>query len=251
MPGKNMTQPPLAVTQPDGTRRYQNPRTGETAPSVTTILRVLAKPAVENWKLRSTARYADANWDMLTILPSPERITAITSASSDYTEEKASIGTAVHELLEAIAKNNPAETTKITDPYLSQFSDFLMTRRPVFLGSEVTVWSREHEYAGTLDAILRIGDDTLIVDYKTSKGVYPEFSLQLAALCGADFILRSDGSEEEYPPVTGAAVLQVRPRSWHLVPVRHQDDCYAAFLHARELYRWQEETAPRVFLEAA
>ena len=50
------------------------------------------------------------------------------------------------------------------------------------LATERTVWSQEHRVAGTIDLIAADGAGALhIIDWKRSKGLYPEHAYQLAA----------------------------------------------------------------------
>ena len=54
-------------------------------------------------------------------------------------------------------------------PYVDQFNKFLDEFQPEFIGQELTVWSEKHRYAGSTDAFLRIQDEPIVIDYKTSK----------------------------------------------------------------------------------
>jgi len=55
-------------------------------------------------------------------------------------------------------------------------------RNLVPMGAECFVWSREYQYAGTLDLAADNGDGTVdLYDWKTSNALYPEVWLQLAA----------------------------------------------------------------------
>lgn len=246
-----MTQPKLAITQPDGSRRYVHPRTGEKVPSVTTCMKMMAKPVVENWKVTYTTRATVADWDHLNTLWDSDKTDLISTYASNYTGERSALGDEVHELCENMIAGKPASPTKQADSYFSQFIDFVMTEHPVFIESETTVFSREHEYAGTLDLIMRIGNETWLADIKTSKAAYPENALQLAGLANADFILREDGVEEPIPVINRRGILLLRPRSWKLIPVWEWDEAWAAFLACRGLFRWADQVVPRVFLEPA
>jgi hypothetical protein len=154
-------------------------------------------------------------------------------------------------MMEAWVKGNPVpELPKKARPFASQLTSFFMEKRPEFIESEFTVWSRTHGYAGTGDFIAVIDGKTVLGDMKTGKGLYAETGLQLAALANADFIIRPDGSEEEIPRIDYLAALHLRPRSWKLVRISHEAENFAAFLAARDIWGWQRDTAPLV-LEAA
>lgn len=246
-----MTAPPLAVEQPDGSRAYVHPVTGETVPSVTTILKMIGKPKLTGWAARMAAEYAVAHWDELSALKPYQRIVPIKEAHEGVSGAARDTGTAVHEIIENWMKGNPSQAGKQTDSFATQLTGFLMTHRPRFIESEFTVWSRQHSYAGTADFLAEIGGRNLVVDLKTGKGLYAEVGLQLAALSHADFLIREDGSEEEIPRIDGVAALHVRPRSWKLVPIEHDEDNFACFLAARKIADWNTRVAPSVLGRAA
>jgi hypothetical protein len=241
-----MTAPALAITQPDGSRKYVHPTTAETVPSITTILRVIAKPNVTRWAARKAAEYALTNWTELEGMIYDEALAKISGAHEEISGAARDIGNAVHEVAEKWAKgeaHNPAEGTR---SYVNQLIQFLMDNDVQFLENEVTLWSRTHSYAGTADAIARISGQVYLLDFKTGKRVYEEVALQLSALAGADFIIRADGSEAEIPALEILAAVHVRPRSWKIVPVSHQEESFAAFLACREVVSWMQDIAPSV-----
>ena len=243
-----MTLPPL-VKGTDWDRGYLNPVTGEFAPSVTTILKVIHKKELDNWAARMAADYAVKNWDELSGCGDAMRRDQIKSAPEVYTTQKADLGTAVHEVADRWMKGIPSEETKETSSYISQFIRFLAEFKPRFTGTEATVWSRRDEYAGTADIFAVIDGENWLIDIKTGKGIYPETGLQLAALANAEFRILPDGTELELPRFDEWAVLHLRPRGWKLVPIREKEACHSAFLGAREIFRFLNETAEHVLGE--
>lgn len=244
-----MSGPPLAVTFPDGSRKYVHPLTGEQVPSVTSVLKIIANPRLRNWRVNTAARYARENWEDLAQLAAWERESLIAGAPDAAAGARAEVGTAVHEAAEAWAKGVPApELPKSIGSYMNQFAGFLMECNPEILESEATVWSREHRYAGTFDLLVRIKGVTWLLDTKTSKRPYPEHGLQLAALANADFLIREDGTEEELPGITHQAVLHLRPRSWKLVKIAREDENWECFKAARRIWGWLETTSVDVLV---
>jgi hypothetical protein len=241
-----VSAPALAVTDPDGFRRYHHPRTGEVAPSVTSVIKVIAKPELDAWKARKAAEYMIAHEAELGQLHPLERARQIRDGSRKIADDAADIGNAVHDAIDASAKGQPFPITKGTNSYLDRFVEFIMDRQPRWIENEVTLWSRSFGYAGTADWIADIDGHIYLGDTKTGKKVYEEAALQLSALAGCDFIIREDGSEEEIPPLDFLAALHVRPRSWKLIPVNRRQENLSCFLAAREILRWQEECKPTV-----
>lgn len=54
-----------------------------------------------------------------------------------------------------------------------------------FISSEEKIYSRTDNYAGTLDCAAYVNGSLCIIDWKTSKGIYPEYHLQNAAYAKA------------------------------------------------------------------
>lgn len=241
-----MTNPVLAEEQPDGSRRYRHPITGELAPSVTTIIAMLAKPKLTGWAAGMAAAYAVSEWDSLTEMLPAGRVQVIKEAHERYRDKSAELGTAVHAAIEAWIKGEPHSPEKAVEPYMNSFTNFMMDKRPEFIASEVTIWSRMWDYAGTADAIARIGELNWLIDYKTGKSLHDEVGLQLSALAHGDFIITPEGKELPMPEIYGLAAVHIRPRSWKFTPVGRDRENFAAFLAARELFRWSQETAPYV-----
>lgn len=244
-----MTAPVLAKTMPDGTRRYVHPVTGEIVPSVTTVLKVLHKPALDGWAAKVAAQYTNDNWDELSELEERDRINKIRNAPKEEAGKAAQLGTLIHEICEKFATGKAAEIPKVADPFVNQFLNFLTDVKPVFVENEVTVWSRKYGYAGTADAIAMIDEVMTVIDWKTGRGVYPEYGLQLAALSHAEFIIRPDGTEEEFPDWGRNAIVHLRPRSWKFIPLRETEECFAAFLACKRLHHWQNNVAADVLGE--
>ena len=237
-----MTAPALAQATDYG-RGYLHPLTGEFVPSVTTAIKMIHKEALEAWKLRTAAKYADQNWDYLAKMGSGDRIQLIQDAHLAESTPKADLGTVIHEVCDNWIKGVPSESAKETKSYVTSFTQFLMDYRPRFITTEVTIWSRSAGYAGTADAIAEINDRNWILDWKTGRGVYPEYALQMAALRNGDFIIDPDGTEREMPRIDFSGVVQIRPRSYKFFPIMEDEACFSAFLGALEIFRWQQETA--------
>lgn len=72
---------------------------------------------------------------------------------------------------------------------------------PKVIAVERTVASEKHGYAGTLDYIFEIAGKNILLDVKTSKGIWPSHELQVSALKQACI--------EEGIQVDGIAILQV------------------------------------------
>jgi len=211
-----VTTPPLAVPLPGDGRAYRDPVTGRMVPSVTTVLRLLAKPELEAWKLRQVAEAAVEQHAYLGRLMGDvgfeEAVRRLAQVPERAAGRAAERGTLVHAYAEARAKGGePPSLPGELAGYCRAFESFMAEHRPRFLGAEVTVWDDVRRYAGTLDAwaLVELEGRLVVVDYKTSSRVRPEAHLQLAALANAHEVVHPDGRREPAPKVAGGLVVRL------------------------------------------
>ena len=65
--------------------------------------------------------------------------------------------------------------------HLMTFKAWWDDARPKLVTTERVVYSLEHGYAGTVDAILAFGDMLAVVDWKTSSAIFRTYLMQIAA----------------------------------------------------------------------
>lgn len=225
--------------------------------SVTTILNGgIPKPALLPWGIKCVAEMAVEMADQLPAMVAADREAAIKFLKgSPYAKRDAAgdLGTLVHEAIEAHALGKPMPPAPPeVQPYMRAFQAFLADFTPAFTATEASVYNRSQKYAGTLDGIatmtLPLHDEpgSYLIDAKSGKGIYPEVALQLAAYRHAEFIGLPDGSEAPMPKVDGALALHLTPDGYRLIEVVADDEVFQAFLFAREVFRWQEQTSKTV-----
>ena len=101
----------------------------------------------------------------------------------DKRDEAADIGTLAHSMVEAhirgeeLPKDVPAQAQSAFDAYLKWES---MSKLKV-IEQEMSLVSEVHQFGGTPDAIGEIDGELCLIDWKTSKGVYQDMLIQLAA----------------------------------------------------------------------
>lgn len=159
----------------------------------TTVLGVIAKPQLEAWKVKQAVenfRGALSTHIGETIKVDEAWLDKVTQEAKDHPAkvagEAADIGTAVHNLIEAHLKNADLEAILATAPAeaIPAYEMWLMWKNNTKLDlalSEVTVYDRELGVAGTFDCLAF--DESgwpIVLDWKTSKGVYSSFAYQTA-----------------------------------------------------------------------
>lgn len=139
--------------------------TGELLRSVTTILsQGSPKEALIHWAGRLVAETAMEHLPQLVRASRhPDQAREMTDwlkrAHTRKRDERADIGTAVHNLIEAKVLGTPIPETLASDPdmqrYVLNFERFIADWQITFTASEMVVADYEHKFAGTLDYLLR------------------------------------------------------------------------------------------------
>lgn len=230
---------------------------GERFWSVTTILSGgVPKPALLPWGIKMVAEGAVEAVQSGALVPMVDQdadaaVQFLKGLPYAKRDRAANLGTEIHQAIEILAQGKPWPDWPLPiRPHMERFREFVGRFQPKWLASEATVYNRTQAYAGTLDAIVELADKKLILDVKTGKAIYPEVALQLAAYRHAEFIGLPDGNEEAMPTVDGAVALHLTADSYRLVKVETSQRVFDAFLYAREVFRWQEETSKSVIGEA-
>ena len=167
---------------------------GERVPSVTTILGVVNKPGLPNWASRMAA--ADAIKQVKDAFKAGEQLSIAQlnmfeeHARKEHLrvrDDAASIGIAIHSVVEARLEGRIVEPSReVPEFVVRNVDDFFTESLESFeVAYREEVVAHPLPFAGTLDAILKVGDKLILIDWKTSSGVYPEMALQVAAYAKA------------------------------------------------------------------
>jgi hypothetical protein len=263
-PGKGATEivaEPGKASMPWGLVMSQDHRywfNGEgPRPSVTTVLEVLSKPALVYWKGQEVARaiYRDSKaffgqaWDV----GEDQAIKWAMGKADEQRDRAAKLGSSIHLLADMVSRpsEKAVEGFQVSDeekPYLEawkRFTAFLEAQGASIVSSEHAVWGEG--YAGTYDLILSMDNALWMVDIKTSKGIYPEYALQLAAYGhAAGIILPNDPKLYPMPKIDRYAVLHLRPDAYpqdgyKLIEYPVTEREYFSFISALDLYEWRKE----------
>ena len=247
--------------------------------SVTTILNQGSpKEALIHWAGKLVAETA---MDFLPALVRAARTPETRKSALDWLkrahtrkrDERADLGTAVHNIIEAKVLGQPIPAEILADeemaPYIAAFERFVAEWQIEFTASEMVVAHYEEEYAGTLDYLLRspllaaaLGcppDMDIPGDTKTGgeldertyegdiRGVYPTAGVQMAAYRKAPYGWLRDGTRVELPERHSiGVVLHLRPEGYRLYPADCGDDVFEAFKHIRAVAEFQTGRAKTI-----
>lgn len=237
-----MTTPALAKDVRGKGRHYVHPATGDLVPSVTNILSVINKPALPRWAAKVVAEQAAAMKSSLRNLEDDEIVDLLKGAPWRSSTRAANRGTTIHGYLEArMLGVKPDEISGEAARFRRAADKWLNEWKPEPVAVERTVFAPD--YAGTGDLWCVIKGRTWLIDYKTSKAIYAEGALQLAALNActlaaqvADDVVTTVPNE----PAERCGVLRIGEDGWELAEVRDWREQAGTFRACLELWHWQQ-----------
>jgi hypothetical protein len=208
---------------------------GKPIPGVTTLLgKGLPKPAIPYWAAKTVAEYVVDNpeaVDQLRKMGRGPAVAALKGIPWERRDEAAVRGTAVHALAEEVIHGREVDVPDHLLAHVEGYVAWLDAFKVEPILTEFQVASRQFWYAGTGDAIVRIGDTTWLLDWKTSKGVYGSTALQVAAYAGADFYVDDNGDEQPVPEVDRIGVVHVTEAGTCLRPFKDKEAAWKDWRH--------------------
>ncbi len=237
-----MTQPALAFNKRGMGRHYRHPATGDEVPSITNIISILDKPAIPRWAAKKVAEQAWKLRASLAEMGEDECIDVLKGSPWRSSNRAADRGTSVHDYLEAAAEGREVELSGEALTYKAGADQFLEEYQPDFVRTEFTVFG--DGYAGTADFLAFIGGRLVVGDYKTSKALYPEIALQLAAIRNANVIVEPDGSQEPMPDVDGCVGVLITPSGCEVREIDTGPSAYWAFRSCLGAWWWRKADTP-------
>lgn len=193
----------------ESTHRYT--LDGRPVPGVTTLIGGgVPKPSLTYWAAKSVAEYVVGNLEDVTSLIEStsdkpwEAINHLKGIPWKARDIAAVRGSEIHALAEEIIHGREVDVPDTLLPHVEGYVRFLedFAVEPVL--TERRVANRTWFYAGTFDAIVKMGrgpwaGETVLVDWKSSKSVYGDTSLQCASYAMAEFY--QDGDDELPMPI--------------------------------------------------
>jgi len=186
----------------DGIRHYPIPELdGRKLPSSTTVIGILAKPALIQWSSNVGVDYfkqelldkissGEISADQLKEIDTSQIVKDAKAYHKEMKGRAADIGTRVHHKIQefiniTLDETKQEETVEIDEDIKKPFYAFLdwwESNQVHPAAQEMTVWSeRGGGYAGTLDFLGSVNDVPYILDFKTGKYIYAESIMQVAS----------------------------------------------------------------------
>ena len=258
-----VTLPRLAVDSPWG-RLYKHPLTleetvadqraalnaGLLMPSVTNVIGVLDKPYLHGWYAKLAADAAvDVTFTHPGLIQKRPRDAKdwIKKAAPRYTDAAADLGTAVHDAVERLAREETFDIPDRLAGYVESWRQFVADFEPTFLHLEATCFGEvpaeetgagSLKYAGTADFICRINGVTLMGDYKAGRAVHTEAALQASGLAHASEITLDDDSMAPMPAIGGGLVVHLTPERYFAYPAQIGGMSWDTFQRLRRVWQF-------------
>lgn len=215
----------------------------------------IPKPALVGWAARTVAEFVADHEDDVQALRALGRgpmVAALKETPYQQRDEASIRGVDIHKLAEQVIHGHDVDVPEHYLPWLQGYIEFLdrwqvepvLTERPV---AHRAIW-----YAGTFDAIVRFGRGPYAgklvgLDLKTSRSVYGETALQIAAYMRAEFYLSEDDQELPLPAVDATAVVHLTEIGSFCHPLSDDpaaiDAAFLLFRHAAHIARNKDTIA--------
>ncbi len=165
---------------------------GKKITGVTTILNVIAKPALINWAANMAVDYIKMRFEKAgdtrsefyeNPLELDRLLEEARKAHCQKRDKAGDIGTETHKWIEEWIKTKgdiDIHPDTQVRKMCQNFINWAETNKVKFLASEKRVYSEKFWFAGTYDFLAEIDGKTYLGDIKTSSGIYPEMWAQCA-----------------------------------------------------------------------
>lgn len=165
---------------------------GARPPSVTGIIGIVDKSRfLIPWAVDLTIAHIRVNVKQDWSFGDPEYIALLEEAKLAHKvkkQEAATIGTEVHEWIEAYVKGEKVKMPERREAMIgvNAFLDWEKANKVKFISSERLIYSKKYGYVGTMDIEAKVNGELCLIDIKTSNSIYNTYYMQTAAYVRAD-----------------------------------------------------------------
>ena len=247
--------------------KHQHLLDGRALTGCTTVLSVIAKPALISWAANMVVSYINEKAPYISYvegeilkhpqtgheyegsfyLVSEELLEEASKAHCRRKKEAGDYGTKTHEeienlVLNAIKNNNGIVSGTSDNKSIQNFIDWSTENKVKFLESEKNIYSERLWIGGIVDLVVEIGGQVWIGDIKTSgSGIYAEHLWQ----CAGYHLMLNDMNL--YPNITGYLILNLKENGEVLEKrSTSNEENKKAFLACLDIYRIQEKIKNQV-----
>ena len=202
---------------------YQN-EAGVRIPGTTTVLGVLNKPLLVPWVNNLGLQGINVR---------------------DYVDDKADIGTLVHEMMFCDLKGNKVDTSYYTGQQIdiakNSFKKYLdwkkqHTIEPIVL--EEPMVSEQFQFGGTIDNYCLLDGVFTLIDYKTCKALYPEHFIQVTAYRQ---LLKENGYKVKNCAILRVGRVDMEGFEFQEIHKKKIELCWKMFKYCLGIYNLQKQ----------
>lgn len=229
----------------DGSRYYSIPGHKTFFPSVTTVLKIINKPALQAWQQKVTL---DAVKEALKTRPKhmldatqekqwlEDVISTASGHANKLRNEAADLGTRAHAYIDEnlMSEKMCGDVSAELKPIIQGFEEWRKQTDLFFVRKDTVVFSSELKYAGSLDALARkISTRGLVIlDWKTSNRFSHDYAYQVAAYAKALEEMTGEPVEEGW-----AVRFDKHQPTFEVRRVKNLDESFEVFKYALMLWR--------------
>ena len=197
---------------------------GKRLPGTTTILGVINKPLLVPWANNLGLQGINVR---------------------DYVDDKADIGTLVHEMMFCDLKGEEVDTAYYTGYQIeiaqNSFNKYLDWKRrhaisPIIL--EEPMVSEKFQYGGTIDNYCLLDGIPTLIDYKTCKALYPEHFIQV---CAYRQLLKETGHKVKKCAILRVGRVEMEGFEFQEIPEKKLALCWKMFKYCLQIYNLQKQ----------
>lgn len=206
---------------------------------VTSITDVLHKPALMYYAVNCGINHLEDNWEPgeEDEISKKELLEQAKRAHKDISRNATDIGGELHDWAEHHFNSDMEDKGEPKNESLKRAARALLKWEQKHdievIDTERKVFSKKHWYAGTLDLVAKIDGKLTVLDFKTSKSIYNNYYMQVAAYAQA--------YKEEFEQPEQTAILRVDKNNgeFEYKTVEDTSKHLKGFLGAKKLYEWE------------
>lgn len=205
---------------------------------VTGVLEVIAKPALIAWAKRESLSLVEIALvkqmnEPITITPAwiEQLINEAKMRPDKIKKDAATAGTDIHAIIDKLIHGETVSYPVEYAPAVNAFLSWWNSSGIELVMGDTKVASLIHKFGGSLDALGRRNGQYIILDWKTSNGIWPEYALQVSAYAQAFY--------ETYGIYVQEGIIvrfgKKLPIEFEVKKVCNLEASFQAFLRAKEL----------------
>ncbi len=206
------------------TKEFQKNGKGIRFPGVTTVINLLAKPALIPWANKLGLKGIEVG---------------------KYVDDKAAIGTLAHAMITNRLQGEETPTEDYTENQIRQAENCVLSYyewekehniEPIII--EKPMVSEEYRVGGTMDIYATVDDVPGLIDLKTGNGIWPEHQTQTAAYRA---ILRENGHPVNWVRILNIPRHETENFQQLVVSNKNLDLHWELFTHLMKIYNLRKQ----------